>query len=75
MYKFDRRGGGFQKSFSRTDPRKAKGPNLTLNMYTNLLKIMVMTKLIGGGGARGSKNCYVGRTQICIFLGVALQKG
>ena len=32
-------------------PRKARGPNLTINMYTNLLgKKWSCTKLIGAGG-------------------------
>ena len=38
-------------------PRKARGPNLTLNMYTNLLKIkkMVMYKIDRRGGGPGGR--------------------
>ena len=52
-------------------PRKARGPNLTLNIYTNLLAKK------GAGG--GSKNRSLGQTQhfsYCFlsFFGVTLKK-
>ena len=48
-------------------PRKARGPNLTLKRYTNLLKKMVIYKIDRKRGG-GSKNVSLGRTRFISIL-------